>query len=1264
MKRLQLLLLMLLALPIGMLAAGTSWQTATLIENGGTGTGSLSGDVTKQWHKIVVPENGVIKLTVTPVTGLSLYYMTLYCVVGNDTHNRNSIYVGGSNQKTLEVNDVAAGTYYILTERSGGEGNFTIKYSFTATSSSYPNDKEVNDTYDKASELKLGTSTTGQLGYIYWDNRDTKDYHKIVVPENGTLKLTLAPHGELSIYYMTLYALKDGDLKNRNSIYFGSGDTKTLEVVDVAPGTYYILVERSGGQGGYTLTYNFSYQSALYPNDKEPNDTYDKATELNIGASTTGQLGYFYWDNRDTKDYHKIVVPENGTIQLKLTPQKDELSIYYMTLYALQDDDLKNRNSIYFGSSDEKTLEVIDVAPGTYYILIEHSGGQGGYTLTYNFSYQSALYPNDKEPNDTYDKATELKNGASTTGQLGYFYWDNRDTKDFHKIVVPENGTIQLKLTPQKDELDIYYMTLYALQDDNLKNRNSIYFGSSDEKTLEVVDVAPGTYYVLIERSGGQGGYTLSYKFSPLSAQYPNDKESNDTYDKASLVKRGNTITGQLGYYYWDNRDTKDYHKIEVPRNGTIKLTLAPKGELSIYYMTLYALKDGNLKNRNSIYFGSGDTKTLEVDDVAPGIYYILIERSGGQGGYTLQYKFEQNPYATDEEPNDTYDKAVSLEQDKTVAGHLGYSYYEDIDKKDWYKINLASKGDITLTAKPYGSLSFYYITLYASNGTTNKGSVYFGGSDQKQLKVENLDAGTYYVLVERGGGNGYYFLSYAASIGNVDKQDVLPDEEPDENPDDPDNPDNPDIDISGPDKDFIDDVGKDLLNQWDADSYRSTLGLLTQAMSYDTKEISQWGSEALKSMKTAITTPYDGISNGYMLMIRAANFTGHFRAIDNRWKYEGPADDLQFIFTDKAGTQCVARAVSSGNTKTVNIPYEFDIDEDDDDEGIKKQAKELVKDVKLIAVEVPEHFEITFTHGSTQLMLTTVDFDLSCFTEDWSPTTHGLIFSINSTFAKSGASTRGGTGTFEISMDRVGYQPGTGIKSSFIAKNDGNQIISFNLEALGTIKMEDGLIDINPETGVTIKDIGIESIKIDLDVMGRIQAHGSVSDVNTFVNTMINASNCKDEAEAQQIMSKLDGLIDGNFYYDNGTEAQGSLGLGLVYNEEKEEWKLEPTISFTSNNSTYPIKTYFSEKNFPEFVGGVQTILNELKEVATNLIQNVEKMNEEASGIENLPTDESSDAKAKIYTIGGRAVTSSSTLPSGVYIIKTPTGTRKFIKK
>jgi len=424
---------------------------------------------------------------------------------------------------------------------------------------------------------------------------------------------------------------------------------------------------------------------------------------------------------------------------------------------------------------------------------------------------------------------------------------------------------------------------------------------------------------------------------------------------------------------------------------------------------------------------------------------------------------------------------------------------------------------------------------------------------------------------------------------------------------------------------------------------------------------------QALSSVKTAITTPYNGISNGYMLMLRASLFTGHFKAVNDRWIYEGPADDLQFTYPDKAGTTCVARILTSGDTKTVNMPYEFDEDEDDDndDDSILGKAKDLTKGVKLIAVEVPEHFEISFTHGNTQLMLTTVDFDLSCFTDDWSPTTNGLIVSINSTFAKSnsGVRRRGGPGTFELSMNRVGYQPVTGINFSFEAKNDGNQIMSLEVKAPGTLKIEDGLIDIDSEKGVTIKDVGIQSVNLDLDVMGRIQAHGSISDVTTFVNTMSSASKCQNETDAMLLMSKLDDLMDGNFYYDNGTEAMGSLGLGLAYDEEEQEWKLEPTISFTSDNSTYPIKTYFSEKNFPEFVGGVQTILNELKDVAYTLIENIEKMDEEASGIEIKSADDS-DAKAKIYTIGGRAITPSSTLPSGIYIIKTPTGSRKFIQK
>jgi hypothetical protein len=206
--------------------------------------------------------------------------------------------------------------------------------------------------------------------------------------------------------------------------------------------------------------------------------------------------------------------------------------------------------------------------------------------------------------------------------------------------------------------------------------------------------------------------------------------------------------------------------------------------------------------------------------------------------------------------------------------------------------------------------------------------------------------------------------------------------------------------------------------------------------------------------------------------------------------------------------------------------------------------------------------------------------------------------------------------------MNRVGYQPVTGINFSFEAKNDGNQIMSLEVKAPGTLKIEDGLIDLNSGTGVTIKDIGIESLKLDLDVMGRLQAHGSIADLPTFVNKAVKASNCKDEAEAKQIKEELDKMMEGNFYYDGDPEPKGSLGMGVTYDKDKNEWKLEPTISFKSDNSTYPIKTYFSEENFPEFVGGVKTIVNELVGVATNIREQVEKMNEEASSSNPKPDD------------------------------------------
>ena len=1250
MKRLQLFLLMLLALPIGMLAAGTTWQTATLLEQGSSATGSLSSDVTVHWYKIIVPENGEATIKVAGSGDLSLDYTNLYAKdAENGLHSRGYCW----RNSDFTVKHCSAGTYYVEIKRGSGSGSYTVSYSFKATSSSYSNDREPNDTYQNAVQLTNGAQKTGHLGYYYWDDMDAVDWYKIVVPENGAVQVTVIAHGELALDYSTLYALDENNgLHSRGYCWRGNEESNgVFTVKECAPGTYYLEMKRGNGQGGYTVKYDFTATSSAYPDDNEPNQTYDKATLLKNGVEETGHFGYYYWDDMDQVDWYKIEVPENGTVQVTVIAH-GELALDYSTLYSLDNENgLHNRGYCWRGDEESNgVFAVKECAPGIYYLEMKRGYGQGGYTVKYDFTATSSSYPDDNEPNQTYDKATLLKNGIEETGHFGYYYWNDMDDVDWYKIEVPSNGAVQVTVIAHGD-LGLDYTTLYALDENNeLHSRGYCWRGSEEDNgVFTVKECARGIYYLQMKRGYGQGGYTVKYNFTAMSSEYSNDSEPNDTWENAKLLKRGNTKTGHLGYYYWNNMDAVDWYKIDVPRDGKVTITVAAHGELGLDYTTIYALDANNaVHSRGYCWRGSDDDNgVITIPDCAPGTYYVEMKRGYGQGGYSIGYKFEQNTYATDAEPNNDKASALTLGEGATVAGHLGYYYWDDRDNADWYKLSLSGKSTITVTYQAEEGFRFDYVTLYDSENRSKAYGWSNGTDNINTFTAKDLGPGTYYLEMKRNSGQGYYLVTYGSTIGSVEAQEQLPDEPADDpnnpdNPDDPNNPDNPDNPnnpdnpdtpnnpdnpiIEGPDKDFINDVGKDLLNQWDADSYRNILELLQQAMSFNTEEISEWGANALGSVKTAITTPYNGISNGYMLMLRASLFTGHFKAVNDRWIYEGPADDLQFTYPDKAGTTCVARILTSGDTKTVSMPYEFDEDEDDDDDdnGILGKAKDLTNGVKVIAAEVPEHFEISFTHGNTQLMLTTIDFDLSCFTDNWSPTTNGLIVSINSTFAKSnsGVRRRGGPGTFELSMNRVGYQPVTGISFSFAAKNDGKQIMSLDVKAPGTINVDNGLIDIDAEKGVTINDIGIESLKVDLDVMGRLQARGQIDDLPNFVNKAIKASNCEDEAEAKQIKGELDNMMQGNFYYDGNPEPKGSLGMGVTYDKDKGEWKLEPTISFKSDNSTYPIKTYFSEENFPEFVGGVKTIISELVGVATTMREKVEKMNEEATNATTNPDD------------------------------------------
>ena len=472
----------------------------------------------------------------------------------------------------------------------------------------------------------------------------------------------------------------------------------------------------------------------------------------------------------------------------------------------------------------------------------------------------------------------------------------------------------------------------------------------------------------------------------------------------------------------------------------------------------------------------------------------------------------------------------------------------------------------------------------------------------------------------------------------------------------------------SDSDRNFMNQVTTDFVDQWDSDAYHNVLELINEMCQYDTQEISQWVADALGAMKVPNSS---GISTGYMLMIGAAKFTGHFKVVAGRWVYEGDANDLQFSFSDQAGNPCVARFAASTKTKTISVPYEpdddgfddddddyyGDYDDDDDTYGFFfKGFKDLMSDVNEISFEVPESVEISFTQGGKQIMLTTIEFDLSAFKNDWESLTDGFIVSTHSTFAKSD-----GNGTFELSSDRVGYQDGTGFNLAFNAKSNGNQLLSLRFTAPGTLNLDDGnLISL---TSGMISDIGIESLNLDIDILGRFQAHGAIPDLNGFFEVLYDIEDIEDEDESIPIQNEINKKFDGKFYYNGSTTPQGSIGLELVYDDWYEEWTLEPTITFYSNNSTCPLPAFFNEDNFPELINHMQSIMNGMTDAVVSLSESIKRISDEVTGIKEMKNGQWTTDNGQWYDLNGQIVNSKSS-NRGIYIVKSPNGWRKVIKK
>ncbi len=791
-KQLLITLVSLMMPLLTMAQSDDTWQGALPLDEGvlkGGRLGDLVGDNgdIQDWFKILVPDEGVVTLSVTTETTLRMGSLNFYCLNAEKSDvvyrcNKDMDAHGKDTTIVFVIPDCAPGTYYLRQDRYRGTGGYKIKYNFTACS--YGPDEDGNDTWDKATALQLDTPHDGRMGYMY-SYTDTYDWYKFEVKEDGKLTFITKTDVTLRLGSLNLYTLnadgtdvvyrcnKDMDGYNKDTVI-------VFEVPNVSAGVYYVRLDRYRDYGGYTLTCYFTGHSEEA--DPEPNDTWQEAVELKSGPAVTGQLGYEYNGNTDGTDWYKIVVPKEGAAVLSMRSETT-LRLGSLNVYMLNDDGSDvvyrcNKDMDGFNQDTTVVFTIPDLAPGTYYLRQDRYRDYGTYTLQYVFNPN--VHKNDPEPNDSWDKASLIDREATQEGCMGYRYYYT-DGTDWFKIEVPDEGTVDLHVTAETT-LRLGSLNLFTLNDEGTDvvyqcNKDLDNYNKDTTIVFSIPDCAPGTYYLRQDRYRDYGGYKMKYVFTPNS--HAADIDGNDSWDKATNIEVGSVQHGRLGYRY-NYTDGTDWYRFDVPHNGNVILSVTSDATLRLGGLNLYVpTADGTdvtyRLNKDMDNYNKDTVVVLNLNGMGVGTYYLKQDRYNGYGGYDIKMEFVRSPYDREKLDNGTFANRLKLEEGKTISTTLGYRYI-DQNNEDWYDLGNMHGRQIDVTIEPdtTRSLVIGVPALYVYNGDEADGRPNLTLVAEKRLErsagtisyVDKNDTDKHYVF-KVPNYNGSSYGGYTITFGN-----------------------------------------------------------------------------------------------------------------------------------------------------------------------------------------------------------------------------------------------------------------------------------------------------------------------------------------------------------------------------------------------------------------------------------------------------------------------------------------------------------------
>lgn len=350
-----------------------------------------------------------------------------------------------------------------------------------------------------------------------------------------------------------------------------------------------------------------------------------------------------------------------------------------------------------------------------------------------------------------------------------------------HSLVVPQNSKLVLTgdgiatggpCTGTGSASITMFINVVAVYQDADGNSVNQSIGSTQGQPIVIPGIETGTLAagitvvvnvsMTVVSGFGNIDYNLDASFVPLN--YNDDPEPNNSFSEAIDTIEGAIYQGNGNMDVGSNPDNgEDWYKLTVPENGILKIftnsdSLIPNGfntSLSVYRST-------NLGNIPPGTVGYGQATGTSNGSFITDVYcvkagdIIYLKYQGSSSSYSFSWQINEPSGFVDAEPNDNEIEAITISENQTLTGNIGYglTLVEDSafstleDLEDWYSFTMPNSGDLDIDISS-NNLGVLGMDLYLEdNGNLINLGLADGGIATPFTK-ECLPAGNYFFRID-----------------------------------------------------------------------------------------------------------------------------------------------------------------------------------------------------------------------------------------------------------------------------------------------------------------------------------------------------------------------------------------------------------------------------------------------------------------------------------------------------------------------------------